>query len=198
MISPERFATAFRNRGSPIIRLFHIRFIQRSAIRILLIYGQLLEAVPAVDEPSRPLDLKFPFNFRSGLKLWRYVFLDEALSKLDPTKSVAWNRGKYIVEGPAHCGACHTPRNLAGARKFDLRLQGADNLLNGGKSPPITTAKLLANGWTVSNLKYALKTGVQPDGDVFGGAMGEIVHEGTSFLNDNDLVAIAIYLLDKE
>ena len=47
-------------------------------------------------------------------------------------------------------------------------------------------------------MKYALKTGVQPDGDVFGGAMGEVVQEGTSFLSEDDLAAIAIYLLDKK
>ncbi|MFK5979786.1 MAG: hypothetical protein QM488_12960 [Rhizobiaceae bacterium] len=98
----------------------------------------------------------------------------------------------------AGCRACHTPRNLTGARKFDQRLQGAGDLPDGGSSPPITTTKLLAKRWTVSNLKYALRTGVRPGGDVFGGAMGEVVHKGTSFLNDNDLAAIAVHLLDKE
>lgn len=35
-----------------------------------------------------------------------------------------------------------------------------------------------------------------PDGDVFGGAMGEVVNYGTSFLTDEDRKAMATYLLD--
>jgi len=50
----------------------------------------------------------------------------------------------------------------------------------------------------VSTLKYALKTGVLPDGDAFGGSMAEVVRDGTSFLTDRDWTAIASYLLDKD
>jgi len=184
--------------GEPYYPAFPYPFYSKISDQDVVDLWAAFKTVPAVKEPSKPLELKFPFNFRPGLKLWRYAFLGETLTEPIPEKSAAWNRGKYIVEGPAHCGACHTPRNLAGARKFDQRLQGAGDLPDGGKSPSITTAILLAKGWTVNNLKYALKTGVQPDGDVFGGAMGEIVNGGTSFLNDDDLDAIAIYLLDKE
>jgi len=56
----------------------------------------------------------------------------------------------------------------------------------------------LKKGWTVSTLKYALKTGVLPDGDAFGGSMAEVVRDGTSFLTDRDWTAIASYLLDKD
>jgi hypothetical protein len=34
-------------------------------------------------------------------------------------------------------------------------------------------------GGTVDNLKYALKTGILPDGNTFGGSMGEVVRDGT-------------------
>ena len=55
---------------------------------------------------------------------------------------------------------------------------------------------LQKRGWTVDDLAYALRTGVMPDGDVFGGAMGEVVNYGTSFLTDEDRKAMATYLLD--
>ncbi|PCI04427.1 MAG: cytochrome C [Hyphomicrobiales bacterium] len=184
--------------GEPYYPAFPYPFYSKLSDQDIADLWAAFQTVPAVSDPSKPLDLNFPFNFRPGLKLWRYAFLDEAQSEPVLAKSAAWNRGKYIVEGPAHCGACHTPRNLAGAREIDQRMEGAGDLPNGGKSPPITSTKLLAEGWTFSNLKYALRTGVRPDGDVFGGAMGEIVREGTSFLNDNDLAAISIYLLDEE
>ena len=58
--------------------------------------------------------------------------------------------------------------------------------------------RMAERGWTVSNLAYALKTGVTPAGDVFGGSMVEVVQNGTSFLSKADLAAIATYLLDSD
>lgn len=140
----------------------------------------------------------FPFSVRDNLKLWRAAYFDPARFKPVAGRSEQWNRGRYIVEGPAHCGACHTPRNLLGVRKAGFRFQGAEDLPGGGTSPPILAARLKGEGWTVDNLKYALKTGVMPDGDTFGSSMGEVVREGTAYLTDADREAIAIYLLDSE
>jgi mono/diheme cytochrome c family protein len=30
-----------------------------------------------------------------------------------------WNRGAYLVQGPGHCGACHTPRGIGMQEKAD-------------------------------------------------------------------------------
>lgn len=156
------------------------------------------QTVPAVAEADTPHELAFPFGFRSGLKLWRALFVPALPKGDDPSRSKAWNRGRFIVKGPAHCGACHTPRNVAGARDAELALHGSDDLPGGGKSPPITTDALKREGWTVKGLVYALKTGLTPKGDVFGGTMGEVVRDGTAFLTDEDLNATAIYLLDEK
>jgi mono/diheme cytochrome c family protein len=156
------------------------------------------QTVPPVAEASKEQDLLFPFSFRPGMKLWRALFWEREPFQPERSKSDAWNRGKYIVEGPGHCGACHTPRNLLGAIRAGFDFQGAEGLPGGGKSPPITAARLKEKGWTIADLKYALKTGVLPDGDAFGGSMGEVVRDGTRFLSDEDLTAIATYLLDTE
>lgn len=156
------------------------------------------QTVPPAAQPSKDQDVVFPFNFRGGLKLWRALFLDQTGFQTIEGQNEAWNRGKYIVEGPAHCGACHTPRNTLGARQAELRLHGADKLTGGGKSPPITTAALMENGWTEKSLAYALRTGVLPDGDTFGGSMGEVVRDGTRFLSQDDLNAIAGFLMNQE
>lgn len=156
------------------------------------------QTVPPAAQPSKDQDVVFPFNFRGGLKLWRALFLDQTGFQTIEGQNEAWNRGKYIVEGPAHCGACHTPRNTLGARQAELRLHGADKLPGGGKSPPITTAALMENGWTEKSLAYALRTGVLPDGDTFGGSMGEVVRDGTRFLSQDDLNAIAGFLMNQE
>ena len=37
-----------------------------------------------------------------------------------------------------------------------------------------------------------------PDGDAFGSLMGEVVMQGTRFLSDTDLAAMAEYLMDED
>jgi len=38
--------------------------------------------------------------------------LAESIRGLEAPKSAEWNRGAYLARGLAHCGTCHTPRNL--------------------------------------------------------------------------------------
>lgn len=198
----EQFAMAVRQGvspdGEPYYPAFPYPFYAKLTDQDIADLWAAFGTVPPVGEPSKPQAMTFPFNFRSGLKLWRALFLDIEPFRPDGGKSELWNRGKYIVEGPAHCAACHTPRNLLGARQAELELHGAEGLPDGGKSPPITAGELKKNGWTIENLAYALKSGILPDGDAFGGAMGEVVRDGTSFLSDEDLKAIATYLMEKE
>ncbi len=198
----NQFATAVRQGvspgGEPYYPAFPYPFYAKLTDQDVSDLWAAFQTVPPVENPSRPQAMVFPFNFRSGLKLWRALFLDTGPFEPDAGKDQSWNRGKYIVEGPAHCAACHTPRNLLGARQAELELHGAVGLPDGGKSPAITSASLKKNGWTIDGLAYALKTGILPDGDAFGGAMGEVVRDGTSFLSDDDLTAIATYLMDRE
>ena len=156
-----------------------------------------IQAVPPVPMAAAENDVSFPFNLRWGLKLWRAAFMSPA--KISPVmgQSPQWNRGQQLVTGPAHCAACHTGRNMLGGLKKSEALAGNDNLPGGSKAPPILATDLAAKGWTVANMAYALRTGVMPDGDVFGGGMAEVVQAGTSFLNEADREAIATYLLDQ-
>ena len=155
------------------------------------------QTVPAVTTPSRQQEMAFPFDQRWGLKLWRAAFLEPPRTEPVAGKSDAWNRGRELAEGAAHCAACHTGRNPLGARNSDSEhFQGSDGLPGGDKSPAIDVETLQARGWTIDNLAYALRSGVMPDGDAFGGSMGEVVLNGTSYLTKPDRVAIATYLLD--
>ncbi len=184
--------------GAPYYPAFPYPFYAKLTDQDIADLWAAFQTVPPVAVPSRAHDMSFPFSFRPGLKLWRASFVDFVPFRPDPAKSDTWNRGKFIVEGPGHCGACHTPRNLLGARQAELRLHGASGLPNGGKSPAITAVRLKENGWTVSDLAYALQTGILPDGDAFGGAMAEVVQAGTAYLTEDDRTAIATYLLDSE
>ncbi len=155
------------------------------------------QTVTPVAQPDQARDMPFPFNQRWTLKPWRLAFLDEPRTAPVEGNGPLWNRGRELVEGATHCGACHTGRNFLGGRDHDTQhFRGNSDLPGGSKSPPIDTETLQMRGWTVANLAFSLKTGLKPDGDAFGGGMGEVVLQGTRFLTDEDRRAIAIYLLD--
>lgn len=154
-----------------------------------------LQTVPPAAQPAPVHDVSFPFNMRWGLKLWRAAYMTPATISPVLGQSVAWNRGQQLVTGAAHCAACHTGRNIVGGLQASEMLAGNDNLPGGSIAPPILAPDLVAKGWTVANMAYALRTGVMPDGDVLGGSMAEVVQYGTSYMDEADREAIATYLL---
>lgn len=148
---------------------------------------------------SIPHDLKFPFNLREGLLLWQGLFFEAAPFTPVPDQGAEFNRGAYLTESVAHCGACHSPRSLLGALELDAPFSGSVSWTEeDSRVPSITAEALKEKGWTLEDLAYALKTGIKHDGDVFGGSMGEVVRDGTSFMRPDDLRAIAYYLLNRD
>ena len=197
----EEFARAVRQGvspgGQPYYPAFPYPFYANFTDHDIADLWAAWQTVPPVAEPSKEQEMAFPFNQRWGLKLWRAAFLEPPRTDPVPGNDEVWNRGRLLVEGATHCAACHTGRNLAGARNSDTEhFKGSDSLPGGDKAPAIDFETLQKRGWTVDDLAYALRTGVMPDGDVFGGAMGEVVNYGTSFLTDDDRKAMATYLLD--
>lgn len=154
------------------------------------------QTVSPVADSAPAHDIGFPFNQRWGLKLWRAAYQHDPETEPVGGRSDAWNRGRELVRGAAHCGACHTRRNLAGARVLDSIFSGNDALPGGNDAPSIRPGDLVDGGWTVTNLAYALATGITPSGDTFGGSMGEVVAGGTRFLTPADRTAMATYLFD--
>jgi mono/diheme cytochrome c family protein len=184
--------------GAPYYPVFTYSFYAGFTDQDIADLWEAFRTVPPVADAAPSHDVGFPFSFRSGLKLWRAAYLDAPTTDALMGTSSPWNRGRLLVEGAAHCSACHTGRTLFGGLDDGDRFAGNDSLPGGSKAPSILAADLLAGGWTVANLAYALKSGVLPSGDAFGGSMAEVVAEGTSFLTDADRVAIATYLLDPE
>jgi mono/diheme cytochrome c family protein len=156
-----------------------------------------LMAQPPVVRAHTPHDLKLPFRFRPVLGIWKALFFTPGPFADDPAKDPVWNRGAYLVEALGHCRECHTPRNMLGGAKNNWRLAGAAKGPQGKKVPNITPHPKDGIGdWRESDIIFYLKTGFLPDGDVVGGAMAEVIEDGTSHLNDADLAAIAVYLRD--
>lgn len=199
--SVEQFAKAVRQgispSGQPYYPAFTYPFYGNFTDQEIADLWAAFQTVPAVAGPSKDQEMAFPFNQRWGLKLWRAAFLEPPRTDPIPGKDGVWNRGRQLVEGAAHCAACHTGRNLAGGRKSATEhFKGSDALPGGRKAPAIDVATLQKRGWTVDSLSYALRTGITPEGDAFGGAMGEVVLYGTSFLTEEDRKAMAAYLMD--
>ncbi len=149
-----------------------------------------LQTLPADPTPSQPHDLAFPFTIRDSIGVWKLLFLsdDWALpGNLTPTAT----RGRYIAEAMAHCGECHTPRNLLGGMDTANWLGGAPNPSGDGRIPNITPGKL---GWTAADIVQYLTTGFTPEYDSVGGHMAHVV-ENMARLPESDRLAVAEYLL---
>lgn len=162
---------------------------------IVDLYAALM-AETAVATPAPKHSVSFPFNIRLGMLAWKNLFLAPQRFEANPEKSEAWNRGAYLVNGPAHCGACHTPRNLLGARDGGRKFAGGSGT-PGNNVPGITKALLDARGYDKTGLIEALTTGFTPGFDILAGPMGEVIEFSTSQWTDEDLEALAIYLLDE-
>jgi mono/diheme cytochrome c family protein len=136
--------------------------------------------------------LPFPFNIRSAMSVWNALYFTPGEFKPDPSKSTEWNRGKFIVDGPAHCGACHTPKTLLGGDHADQYLEGAN--LQGWSAPDITNSRRTGLGnWSIDDVALYLKTGHNGTSAATG-PMAEAVELSTSRMTDADVKAIATYL----
>ena len=154
-----------------------------------------LNTIPAVHNPVQPNQLPFPFDVRAGLVAWDELNFRPGEFKPIAGKSPAWNRGAYVVEGLAHCGLCHTPKNAAGGDETSQRLKGY--ALQGWFAPDITNNKWRGIGsWSVEDIVTYLKTGHNRF-SAASGPMAEAIMDSTSKFTDDDLKAIATYLKDQ-
>jgi mono/diheme cytochrome c family protein len=136
--------------------------------------------------------LPFPFNIRAAMRVWNALYFTEGDFRPDPKQSAEWNRGAYLVDGPGHCGACHTPKTFLGGDKIAQYLEGA--YLQGWSAPDITNDAHLGLGkWSKEDLVSYLKSGHNRV-TAATGPMGEVVTLSTAHMKDPDLEAIATYL----
>jgi mono/diheme cytochrome c family protein len=151
-----------------------------------------LNTVTPVRNAVEANTLPFPFNVRPMMAVWDALYFSEGVYKADPGKSPEWNRGAYLVNGPGHCGACHTPKSSLGGDKTAEFLQGGE--LQGWFAPNITGDAARGLGrWSNDDVATYLRTGHNRISAAIG-PMAEVVSLSSSRLTDGDLVAIATYL----
>jgi mono/diheme cytochrome c family protein len=176
----------------PVFPYSSYRNMKLADVRDLFAY---LKTLPPVAGRTRDHDVRFPLNIRRSLGGWKFLFVDGPLGgepwQPDPSRTPAWNRGAYLVNGPGHCAECHSPRNILGGIKSGQRFAGGPDPVGDGWVPNITQKGLGA--WSEHDIAYLLETGDTPDGDSVGGDMTKVV-KNTSQLAPQDRAAIATYL----
>ena len=152
-----------------------------------------LWSLPAVEQPPRTHDLRFPYNSQAALAVWRALFFEPKAFQPEADRPAAWNRGAYLVRGLGHCIACHSARNVFGATS-DLELSGGLIPAMGWYAPSLIAANEAGVGhWDVTDIVALLKNGFSARGSTMG-PMAEVVFRSTQYLSPDDLEAIAVYL----
>jgi mono/diheme cytochrome c family protein len=152
-----------------------------------------LFSLPPVRATPPANTLAFPFNQRWGMLFWSALFNPDTRFTPDTSKSPEWNRGAYLAEALAHCGECHTPRNLAFALNNRQKFAGA--ITAGWRAFNITSDKATGVGaWRDDDLIAYLSTGHAAGHGSASGPMGEAVDHSFSQMAPEDIRAIVAYL----
>jgi len=179
--------------GAHFYPAFPYMSYQRMKISDVVDLKAFMDTLPASAKASLPHDLPLPFRLSRGLGLWKMLFMDYRAFTPEPGVSDQINRGAYLVNGPGHCGECHTPRNILGGPETDRAYAGAPEPDGKGTIPNITPHAQGIGSWSLNDIASALKTGFLPEFETFGGSM-ILVQENMAKLSDSDLAAIAAYL----
>ena len=131
-----------------------------------------LATVEPVHNAVRVNRLPFPVNIRSAMTVWDQLYFKPGEYHPDTSKSAEWNRGAYLVQGPGHCGACHTPKTWLGGDKTSEALRGYT--LQGWTAPDITSGQGALGNWSVDDVASYLKTGHNRNAAA-AGLMSEVV-----------------------
>ncbi|MEA2917342.1 MAG: hypothetical protein QOJ15_9423, partial [Bradyrhizobium sp.] len=151
-----------------------------------------LATVEPVHQPVKSNTLPFPFNIRAAMRVWDALYFTDGEFQPDSRQPPAWNRGAYLVQGPGHCTACHTPKTLLGGDKTGENLRGFN--LQGWFAPDITADNRQGLGqWSEADITGYLRSGHNKFTAATGPMTEEIVN-ATSQYSDSDLSAMATYL----
>jgi mono/diheme cytochrome c family protein len=172
-------------------------YVKLSDADVQALYAYFMHAVKPANQQNQPSGISWPLSMRWPLALWNGAFAPSGSYRPVASGGAAWNRGAYIVQGPGHCGSCHTPRGVVMNEKAldqssPLYLSGA--LLDGWYAPSLRNDPNIGLGrWSEEDVAQFLKTGRNQHAVVFG-SMTEAFNNSLQFFNDEDLAAVAHYL----
>ncbi len=164
---------------------------------VAALYGFFMKQVPGVRQANFKSEIPALLSARWPLAIWDFFFAPRSSYVAKPGHDAAWNRGAYLVQGPAHCGACHTPRAISLQEKAlddssPKYLAGAE--VDAWYAPSLRGNMRTGLGtWSSEDIGEFLKHGHNRIGSPFG-SMIDVVSNSTSYLSDSDIAAITTYL----
>jgi mono/diheme cytochrome c family protein len=171
----------------PFLSYTYISDADALAIKAYLFSLEPVRATPPANS------LMFPFDQRWTLTFWSLLFNRDRRFEPDTNKNPEWNRGAYLAEAMAHCGECHTPRNLAFALNNREKFAGA--VAAGWHAYNISSDKGAGVGaWSDDQLISYLATGHATGRGTASGPMGEAVDESFGRMALEDIHALVVYL----
>jgi mono/diheme cytochrome c family protein len=169
---------------------------------VTALYAFFMKSVAPISATDRRTEIPWPLSMRWPLALWRKAFVpttDDGAFNAASYKDPVIARGAYLVQGPGHCGTCHTPRAIT------LQEKGLDE-----RSPSFLSGGQIIDGWVAVSLRggaadglgamsaddiaASLRTGRSNGRAVIGQPMKDVVIHSTQGMTDADLNAIAAYL----
>ncbi|WP_342754265.1 cytochrome c [Pantoea sp. MBD-2R] len=164
-------------------------YAKMDPVQMRALYDYLMQEVQPQPLANRASDIPWPLSMRWPLTVWNALFHDSPVFRPDPQQRAEWNRGAWLVQGPGHCGSCHTPRGWAMQEKGESAADAA--YLSGGELAGWYAPSL--RGLEPKTVVDLLKTGRSQHSAV-AGPMAEVVTHSTQYLTQEDLQAIGAYL----
>ena len=164
---------------------------------VVELYRFFMKEVPPVHQANLESQIPALLSFRWPLAFWNFFFAPSASYVAKPGHDAVWNRGAYLVQGPGHCGACHTPRGI-GMQEKALDESSANFLagaeLDAWYAPSLRGEMRTGLGtWSTRDVGEFLEHGHNRVGSAFG-SMTDVINNSTSYFSDSDIDAIAVYL----
>jgi alcohol dehydrogenase (quinone), cytochrome c subunit len=169
---------------------------------IAALYAYFMHGVEPAAGTDHANGIPWPLSIRWPLALWRKLFApapDAPAFNASRFSDPATARGAYLVEGPGHCGSCHTPRALTLQEK-SLDDTSSSYLSGGPRIDGWVAVNLRGNqgdglgNWSKGDIVATLRSARNSTQAVVGAPMSDVVVHSTQYLSDADLEAIAAYL----
>jgi alcohol dehydrogenase (quinone), cytochrome c subunit len=172
-------------------------YVKLADADVVALYRFFMKQVPPVHQANLKSEIPTLLSFRWPLAFWNFFFAPDARYVEQANHDAGWNRGAYLVQGPGHCGACHTPRGI-GMQEKSLDDSSANFLagaeLDAWYAPSLRGDVRTGLGtWSTRDIGEFLKHGHNRVGSAFG-SMTDVINNSTSYFSDGDIQAIAVYL----
>lgn len=163
---------------------------------VAAMYAFFMSGVKPIKQPNKKSELPPVLNWRWPLAYWQAIFAPER-TFVPETNDPVLTRGQYLVEGPGHCGSCHTERGIGFQ---EVALSNADSeqylsgaVIDGWRAKSLRGEHRGLGTWYTAELVDFFKTGRTEITAAFG-AMAEVVEDSTQYMTEEDLYAMSAYL----